>query len=46
MNPVILTVFDLASANLMLLNPRYSNSVRGTVETYLRTDGPYKLQNG
>ena len=27
MNPVIFTVFDLVSANLMLLNLRYSNSV-------------------
>jgi hypothetical protein len=32
MNPVILTVFDLTSANLILLNLRYSNSVRCTVE--------------
>lgn len=40
MDPIILTVFNLVGANPMPLNLRYSNSVRCTVETCLRTGVP------
>jgi hypothetical protein len=36
----IVTGFDLAAANLMPVNLKYSNSVRCTVETCLRTGVP------
>jgi hypothetical protein len=36
----IVTVFDLAVANLMPVNLKYSNSVRYAVETCLRTGVP------
>ena len=39
-DPLILTVFNLVGANTMPLNLRYSNSVRCTVETCLRTGVP------
>lgn len=35
-----MTVFDLAVANTMPVDLKYSNSVRCTVETYLRTSVP------